>query len=291
MFLLLCLYILYSNDYYIIIHPMSPKFSSLLPLQFQSPFGNRAYPRFFSVHRNPPTLEQDWRAFRAQLVASEAGGNGPGLGNSLGMMIRSSGSWVHPIPHPERGCLLIARNHYKNLGIHDDAVVLITEHDDKIGTSGLMVNMRLPFRISSLGLEDHLTASFGNCPLHWGGSIERNLLHVVHGRGDVEGSMRLVDGVFTGGVEHAAELVRLGLARPEEFKLVSGFNEWAPDQLAYEIWDEQWWVVSASKSVIMECLSDSPTPPSWGLEEVGGMKMDSKTRCWAKVLKASGIRY
>ena len=141
---------------------MSPKFSSLLPLQFQSPFGNRAYPRFFSVHRNPPTLEQDWRAFRAQLVASEAGGNGPGLGNSLGMMIRSSGSWVHPIPHPERGCLLIARNHYKNLGIHDDAVVLITEHDDKIGTSGLMVNMRLPFRISSLGLEDHLTASFGN---------------------------------------------------------------------------------------------------------------------------------
>lgn len=266
---------------------LSPNLQS----QFQSPFGNRAYPRFYSIYRNPPTLEQDWRAFRAQLVASEVGGTGTALGSGLGMMVRPNESWVHPIPHPERGCLLIARKHYKNLGINDNAVLLITDHDDKIGSSGLILNLRLPFSISSLGLEDDITASFGHCPLHCGGQMDRNLLHVVHGRGDVEGSVRLVDGVFTGGVEHAAELVRLGLAQPEEFKLISGFAEWREGELAYEIHEEQWWVVSASKSVIMDCLGDSPTPSSWGIERHGNVVTDSKTLCWSKVLKASGIRY
>lgn len=55
----------------------------------------------------PPPLQliQDWRAFRARLVAKEAGQAARAAALALGTEER----WAHVISQPERGCLLVAR--------------------------------------------------------------------------------------------------------------------------------------------------------------------------------------
>ena len=223
-----------------------------LVLQAQRPLGSGELPRFFAVDGNPPTLEQDWRAVRAQLVAQEFNGAATTLPATGSTLVRPSDSRAHTIPHPEPGCLLVAR--HSALGMFSHSVVFVLEHSDTEGTSGLLLNMPTPVSISSLGLEEDITGSFGHCPLFIGGPITRHLLHVLHGRGDVDGARRVVDGIFVGGVEGASELVRLGLARPEEFRLMAGYSGWGPHQLANEIAGGSWWVVATSHNLILECL-------------------------------------
>lgn len=59
----------------------------------------------------------DWREFRAQLVANAAqqqreqqqsDGGGPGPAPRGASLDPGGGVWAHPIPQPEKGCLLIA---------------------------------------------------------------------------------------------------------------------------------------------------------------------------------------
>jgi len=118
-----------------------------------------------------------------------------------------------------------------------------------------MINMPTPICISNLGLEEDITSSFGHRPLFLGGPMTRHLLHVLHGRPDVDGSMRIVDGVYAGGVESASELIRQGRATPEEFCLLAGYSGWGPKQLAREVVDGSWWVVSASPALILDCIT------------------------------------
>ncbi len=276
--------------------PTNFYFSMSLPcIQAQRNFNGNDIPRFFAVDGNPPALEQDWRLFRAQLVAHEIGNAIPASGAGLEMLVRPTDAWAHPIPHPEPGCLLIAR--HSNLGMFSHSVVLVTEHDETAGTSALVLNMPTPLFISNLGLEEDITSAFGNMPLYIGGPMTRSLLHVLHGRGDVDRAMRIIDGVYAGGVESASELIRLGLARPEEFKLLAGYSGWGPGQLEREIESGSWWVVAASHALILECLQEStatvgsvsagmPTQRS----SIGGQD-DVKLRCWKKVLTAAGIQY
>jgi putative AlgH/UPF0301 family transcriptional regulator len=233
-------------------------------------------------------------------------------GAGLEMLVRPTDSWAHPIPHPEPGCLLVAR--HSNLGMFSHSVVLVTEHDDTAGTSALVLNMPTPLYISNLGLEEDITSAFGHSPLFIGGPMTRSLLHVLHGRGDVDRAMRIIDGVYAGGVESASDLIRLGLARPEEFKLLAGYSGWGPHQLEREIEQESWWVVAASHTLILECLQETAawSPPSsvaaagpsaginGGLGQHrgngaagggGGGQDDVKIRCWKKVLETAGIQH
>jgi hypothetical protein len=48
---------------------------------------------------------QDWRAFRARLVAMESGQAARAANMQLGREER----WAHLLSQPERGCLLVAR--------------------------------------------------------------------------------------------------------------------------------------------------------------------------------------
>lgn len=50
-------------------------------------------------------LVQDWRAFRARLVAMESGQTARATSMQLGREER----WAHVLTQPERGCLLVAR--------------------------------------------------------------------------------------------------------------------------------------------------------------------------------------
>jgi putative AlgH/UPF0301 family transcriptional regulator len=181
------------------------------------------------------------------------------------------------------------------------SVVLVTEHDDTAGTSALVLNMPTPLYISNLGLEEDITSAFGHSPLYIGGPMTRSLLHVIHGRGDVDGTMRIIDGVYAGGVESASKLISLGLARPEEFKLLAGYSGWGPHQLEREIDSGSWWVVAASHTLILECLQETAKSTPAGVHSgIGGPQRSSgvvggqddvKFRCWKKVLDAAGIQH
>lgn len=147
--------------------------------------------------------------------------------------------------------------------------------------------MPTPIFISNLGLEEVITDAFGRCPLFLGGPLTRNLLHVIHGRSDVEGSMRLVEGVYAGGVESAAELVREGLASPSEFRLLAGYSGWAPGQLMQEIGSGSWFVVAASHTLILRCINETAL---WNCQRTGTTSHEEvKFRSWQRVLQASGI--
>ena len=126
--------------------------------------------------------------------------------------------------------------------------------------------------------------------------MTKSLLHVLHGRNDVDRSLKIIDGVYAGGVTSASELIRLGLARPEEFKLLAGYSGWGPYQLQREIESGSWWVVAASHTLILDCLRE---PSGWSPGNAGnpsaqgpeGPKDDAKVKCWKKVLTAAGIKY
>ena len=243
--------------------------------------------RFFAVDGHAPALEQDWRLFRARLVAQEM--HGDATGAALSMLVRPSQIWAHQIPHPEPGCLLVARN--SNLGMFSQSVVLVTEHDDSSGSSALVINMPTPIFIANLGLEESIADAFGRAPLFIGGPMTRNLLHVLHGRGDVEGAMRIIDGIYAGGVEAASDLVRRGEAAPSEFRLLAGYSGWGPGQLAREIAEGSWYVVAASHALILQCLQESGQDLIRNAVPGVTSRDDIKMLCWKRVLHAAGITY
>ena len=66
----------------------------------------------------------DWRAFRAALVAQEAGAAAEESARPA--EDRAAQDWVHPIALPERGCLLLAR-HPDMEPAFADAVIFLLE--------------------------------------------------------------------------------------------------------------------------------------------------------------------
>lgn len=227
----------------------------------------------------------DWREYRAGMVAKEHRHAGTKEWAGLGRegVQQTSRRWSHQISHPEKGCLLVARR--PDLGMFSYSVILITEHDDEIGSSGLVLNMPTPLHIANLGLEVHIAESLGQCPLYIGGPVTRNLLHVLHGNESVEGSMEIIKGVYAGGVESAAELVLQGAVDPSEFRLLAGYSGWEPYQLATEIQNGAWHVISASSEVINGCIKGDYTG-------FGQFSMnDTKVDCWKAILHETGIPF
>ncbi len=280
---------------------------------------------FYDEHKddaiNRRVLEH-WREFRALLVATEQdqlahpwshGATGEELkkiftmnhvSDSLSRHVQNLSSdkeeamfriqqshplhWSHPISHPERGCLLVAK--MPDLGMFSYSVILMTEHDDEVGSSGLVLNMSTPLHVANLGLEEHINVSLGKCPLYIGGPVTRNLLHVLHGRPEVEGSMEIVPGVYAGGVESAADLVLKGHVAPSEFRLLAGYSGWEPYQLSEEIRQGAWHVISASSTVILGCIKGDYS--GFGYQHMVSEDIgvdNSKLHCWKAILSETGL--
>ena len=66
--------------------------------------------------------------------------------------------------------------------------------------------------------------------------------------------MTLLDGVYAGGIESCTNLVLSGQADASEFRLLSGYTAWAPDELDKEVASGRWWVVSASPTIIRRII-------------------------------------
>lgn len=58
-------------------------------------------------------------------------------------------------------------------------------------------------------------------------------------------------GVLYGGLPAAVDLVRSGLARPDEFSVMLGLSGWAPGQLEQEVIAGSWYVVAAGQNLVL----------------------------------------
>lgn len=246
---------------------------------------------FYTKDENAPEITDDWRQFRAKLVASEHPANTPKGALQLG----PGEWWAHEICAPEKGCLLLARR--EDLGVFSYSVVLLTENEPEYGTSGLILNSPTRLHVQQLGLDsESINASFGGSHVFFGGPVATNLLHVVHGHREVAGTEEVLDGVFAGGVDSAAELVQKGMARSHEFRVMAGYCSWAPGQLRAEVENNTWWVVAASKQLILDCINEvavfSPIliPNGKGIEAARQLDEHTKAAAWERILRCAGIR-
>lgn len=217
---------------------------------------------------------QDWRTFRAQLVAQEnQTTDAPSTSDPL-----KSGRWAHPISSPEVGCLLVAR--FEDMGIFSKTVVLLLAHDDAKGTLGVILNRPTPVQISKAnGESSWMKEVFQEERLHIGGPIRFDCVNVIHGCAQIPEAKRIVEGVYHGGDfhENAGKLVEKGDLIPSEVRVLRGYAAWAEYQLAAELHDDAWWVLAASKGVILECSS-------------GVSEEEYYNQYWENVLKLSGIK-
>ncbi len=69
---------------------------------------------------------------------------------------------------------------------------------------------------------------------------------------------RLLQGVFTGGLAHANDLVQTGRAAAAEFRLLSGYSLWPKGSLAREVEAGSWWLIAASREFLLSFVQGAP---------------------------------
>jgi len=185
-------------------------------------------------------------------------------------------SWAHLISQPEQGCLLVTKR--PDMGFFDRAVILMLHHNDKEGSYGLVLNRKSHLMVKDVGLDGPTRDAFSENPLYLGGPVQMEMLHVLHGVSSVEGTIPVIDGVYQGSVRNAAQMVLGGEVASSDFQLISGYSGWAPYQLAAELQDESWHLISASRDVILS---------SMGRQRFDGA--DVKSEMWRHVLSLAGI--
>eukprot|EP00814_Leptocylindrus_danicus_P013505 CAMPEP_0116020066 /NCGR_PEP_ID=MMETSP0321-20121206/9588_1 /TAXON_ID=163516 /ORGANISM="Leptocylindrus danicus var. danicus, Strain B650" /LENGTH=389 /DNA_ID=CAMNT_0003490711 /DNA_START=413 /DNA_END=1582 /DNA_ORIENTATION=- len=194
--------------------------------------------------------------------------------------------WAHQLPNVEPGCVLIANE--KLGGVFHQTVVLIIDHDDVNGSTGLVINRPLEgtlMQISSAttsaerkgNLDKGLQMAFNAAKVSYGGPVMQDDYTVLHGWGEVEGSKKVAPGVFVGGSSELAFEARRSNFNPAHALFTKGHAAWVPNQLQREINRGVWYIASASSNFILRYA---------GAELKDGV--DNPDDLWADILTAMG---
>jgi len=191
--------------------------------------------------------------------------------------------WAHEIDHIEPGCVLIANE--KLGGVFHQTVVLIVDHHEKTGTTGVVINRPLDGNLLKIASEQQtnldlsLKLAFTSSPVTYGGPVLTEEFAVLHGFGHVEGSKKLAPGVFIGGSEELMAEVRMARFDPRHALFIKGHAAWVSGQLEREIQKGVWYIASASSDFMLR-YAGAPTT-----EE------DDDTDLWADILNCMGDNY
>jgi len=227
---------------------------------------------FGDAEAEGPQLSEDWRAFRAQLVAQER--HTPEVLSTTASS--RGGRWVHELSAPEVGCLLVAR--YEDMGIFSKSVILLLAHNDVEGTLGLILNRPTPLTLDGTRLEaPWIKGVLGEERLYLGGPVNLNRVNMIHGCKSLTGTKEVVEGVYYGGDLTPAIETTEGKSTIHIFM---GYAAWSEHQLAAELHDNSWWVLAASKDVILG-----------GVRGVDPMDKEYYSRYWDDVIQLSGLKH
>ncbi|KAF9626489.1 hypothetical protein IFM89_034423 [Coptis chinensis] len=213
-----------------------------------------------------PSINPDWRSFRARLVAEERLSRPEEVSNWVDPdtvedhppVIKIGEKWAHPLHEPERGCLLIATEKLDGVHIFERTVILILS-TGPIGPTGIILNRPSLMSIKEIRSKAlDVAGTFSDSPLFFGGPLEEGLFLLSPKEGD--------DGVGKSGVFEevmkelyygtkesvgcAAEMVKRNVVGAGDFRFFDGYCGWEKDQLKEEIRTGYWTVAACSPSVI-----------------------------------------
>ncbi|XP_065856058.1 uncharacterized protein [Euphorbia lathyris] len=216
-----------------------------------------------------PYLEDDWRSYRARLVAN-AQAFMPNEASSAvdpdtitepdDLQVRVGDKWAHAIHEPEKGCLLIATEKLDGVHIFERTVILLLSVGPA-GPIGIILNRPSLMSIKEMRstVVDE-SGMFVDRPLFFGGPLDEGLFMVspkgeydkerVEKSGVFEKVMR---GLYYGTKETcgcAAEMVKRKVVGIGDFSFFDGYCGWEKDQLREEINAGYWTLAASSPDVI-----------------------------------------
>lgn len=209
-----------------------------------------------------PTIDADWRSFRAQLILKEQYSNSVNPAAAAVTAAKPgpakiADKWAHPLVEPEKGCLLIATEKLDGSHIFERTVILLLSAD-----MGVILNRPSLMSIKeaqSITAETDIAGVFSGRPLFFGGPLEECffLLGPREAANDVVGRTGLFEEVMPGlhygmqeSVGSAAELVKRGVANMRDFRFFDGFCAWEHEQLRDEVRAGLWRVAACSPAVL-----------------------------------------
>ncbi|KAK4271951.1 hypothetical protein QN277_020566 [Acacia crassicarpa] len=237
----------------------------------------------FNGGDDKPSLNADWRSFRAKMVAGEqlrTTSDEPSSSSAADPPPISLGDrWAHIIHEPERGCLLIATEKLDGVHIFERTVILLLS-TGPIGPSGIILN-----RPSLMSIKEtrstamDMEGMFSNRPLFFGGPLEAGLFLLgPKEEGEEKSAGGVLDEVMKGlyygtreSVGCVAEMVKRNMVGVGDLRFFDGYCGWDKEQLRDEIRAGYWTVAACSPSVI-------------GLASVGSIGL------WEDVLGLMGRR-
>ncbi|KAK8553149.1 hypothetical protein V6N13_089364 [Hibiscus sabdariffa] len=212
---------------------------------------------------NKPTLESDWRSFRAKLVAVEKASKSSSWTDPDTVVdhppsIPITDKWVHTLHEPEKGCLLIATEKLDGVHIFERTVILLLSMGP-IGPSGIILN-----RPSLMSIKEmrspilDIAGTFSDRPLFFGGPLEEGLFLVSPKRDD-NGTRKsgvfeqVMEGLYYGKKESvgcAAEMVKRDVIGAGDLRFFDGYCGWEKEQLNEEVRAGYWTIAASSPNAI-----------------------------------------
>ena len=142
------------------------------------------------------------------------------------------------ITRPEQGIILISEPSLQDYYFRQ-SVVLLAEHNRE-GTFGVIINKPIQMKLSEVfdDLVDFDTQ------MYLGGPVKTDSIFFIHRMEGVEGSLKIMQGLYWGGdIQTIKSYMRSGLVTEEQIRFFVGYSGWSPKQLDREI-SEHTWVLS-----------------------------------------------
>jgi len=191
--------------------------------------------------------------------------------------------WAHPLFHVEPGCILVANE--KLGGVFHQTVVLIIDHNEQTGSTGMVINRPFPGNLIKIASDTEsnidlsLKMAFSKAPVAYGGPVMQDQFSTLHGFGEVMGSKKVCPGVFVGGSSQLMQEVRRNNLHSTEVLFVKGHAAWVPGQLTREIEKGVWYIAAASADLILR-YAGAPVAED-----------DNQSDLWADVLSCMGNKF
>jgi len=154
----------------------------------------------------------------------------------------------HYLSNVEKGKCLISEP-FSPDSYFGRSIVLITQHNDKDGTIGYILNKPVKIKINELFPD--FPEFQAQCFL--GGPVSPETVHYLHNRIDLlpESSHVIGDIYWGGNFDLLKEHIKNKKITPEEIRFYIGYSGWSPQQLYNEIDDKVWIVTDISTDKIM----------------------------------------
>mmetsp|Transcript_44413 Transcript_44413/g.109031 ORF Transcript_44413/g.109031 Transcript_44413/m.109031 type:complete len:302 (-) Transcript_44413:245-1150(-) len=225
-----------------------------------------------------PSIDEDWRSFRARLVAGEAASESEETraareGGAESQEARSpllgqkKERWAHEVSAIERGCLLVASPSSFNdaQSYFAETVIFLVEHNES-GTIGVVLNRPISYALKELGLSgqaaNEIVEAFPDSAMYSGGPVAPEAVMVMHNESSFDDAIDIIPGVRVGGIESAIRRVKDDKVDPQKLRFFCGYSGWYPGQLQGEV-DRGLWFVAASSPDIATDQCIKLAVPLW----------------------------